>query len=180
MRFLVSHNRKYPDLELYAPIQSFYRVFMATTDVASYRTIMEDASRISAKPFHEAKEEWERMNEYDRSEPKGLYTALFTPALSKAARMVAHGDARHRTARVALAAACYRAEKGDLPRDLDALVPDYTPMVPRDPFDGKRMKYRKTDDGAVIYSIGPDGKDDNGARWDEDTRVGDVTFELKR
>ena len=42
------------------------------------------------------------------------------------------------------------------------------------------MKYHETDDGAVIYSIGPDGKDDNGIPWDKDARVGDVTFELKR
>jgi hypothetical protein len=180
MRHMLSHDKAYPDPDQFPLFQSFYRVFMATTDVASYRQIMEDASRISAKPYWEAKEEWKRVNDNDRSEPKGLLTAILMPALSKAARMVAHGDARHRTARVALAAACYRAEKGDLPKDLDALVPDYAPMVPRDPFDGKPMKYRKTDDGVVIYSIGPDGKDDSGAPWEKDARVGDVVFELQR
>ena len=92
----------------------------------------------------------------------------------------AGGDARLRTARLALAAARYRAEKGELPQNLDELVPDYIPILPRDPFDGKPMKYRITDDGAVIYSIGRDDQDDNGAPWDKDAQVGDITFELKQ
>jgi hypothetical protein len=95
---------------------------------------------------------------------------------------VATGDARHQTARLALAAERYRAEHGDLPENLDALTPNYIPILPRDPFDGQPMKYRVTDDRAVIYSIGPDDQDDSGAslETDDGKKVGDVTFNLKR
>jgi hypothetical protein len=35
--------------------------------------------------------------------------------------------------------------------------------VPTDPFDGQPMRYRRTADGIVIYAVGPDGVDNQGA-----------------
>jgi hypothetical protein len=163
-----------------SPLPSFYRMFMATTDVASYRNAMDEMLQIATQPYHEAKKEWAEFDKRFKSKPKGFITALLLPALSGVAEAGGRGDARHRTARLALAAARYRADNSDLPKNLDALVPDYIPILPRDPFDGKPMKYRATNDGAVIYSIGPDDKDDDGAPWDKDAKVGDITFELKR
>jgi hypothetical protein len=36
------------------------------------------------------------------------------------------------------------------------------PSVPADPFDGKPMRYRKLAKGYVVYSVGPDMKDEGG------------------
>jgi hypothetical protein len=155
-------------------------MFMAQDDVASYRTFIEEFSNIAAKPYHVAKPEWEVFDTRFKSEPKGIITSMLMPALWHVAGRGALGDARHRTARLALAAARYRAEKGELPKDLESLVPAYIPILPRDPFDGKPMKYHLTDDGAVIYSIGPHGEDENGAPWKNEEKAGDVTLELKR
>jgi len=45
-------------------------------------------------------------------------------------------------------------------------VPKYLPAVPDDPFDNGAMKYRQTDAGYTIYSVGPDGDDDGGKRME--------------
>ncbi len=152
---------------------SFFRLFMATSDVASFRNQTNTFSQITAKAYHEARKELEKFDSDFKSRPKGIVTALLMPALSRAVESAARADARHRTARLALAAASYRADHGNLPESLDALVPDYMAIIPRDPFDGKPMKYLVTDDGAIIYTIGSDGKT-------IDNRVGDRTFKLKR
>lgn len=162
------------------PMHSIYRMFMATDDVASYRKLMSRIAQNAAKPYCEAKQEWDDFETDFYSEPRGLFTSMFMPTMSLAAQAMAHGDARHRTARIALAAARYRAEQGTLPETLDELVPNYIPILPRDPFDGKPIRYRNTVDGALIYSIGPDGKDDHGTPWDKEAKAGDVAFELKR
>jgi hypothetical protein len=67
-----------------------------------------------------------------------------------------------RCAVVALAAERYRLAHGDWPRSLTDLVPAYLPAVPLDPFDGQPLRYRRTGTGAVIYSVGEDGRDDGG------------------
>ncbi|MEK6233463.1 MAG: hypothetical protein N2C14_02030 [Planctomycetales bacterium] len=63
---------------------------------------------------------------------------------------------------------------------MDELEPDYILILPRDPFNGKSMKYRVTDDSAVIYSMGPNEKDDAGAAFDAENNKGDVSFQLKQ
>lgn len=107
---------------------------------------------------------------------------LWPPILSNFAKKMAISDARHQAAWIALAAERFRfgEGKGDLPENLDALVPDYLATLPRDPFDGKPMKYHRINDGhARIYSVGPDGTDDKGfKRVGEDGEKGDVVFEL--
>jgi hypothetical protein len=67
-----------------------------------------------------------------------------------------------RCALVALAAERYRRAQGDWPRAPANLVPGYLPAVPLDPFDGAPLRYRRTDDGVVVYSVGEDGRDDGG------------------
>jgi hypothetical protein len=73
---------------------------------------------------------------------------------------------RHRVrlaaARAALAAECYRMDRGDWPLSLGALVPEYLDAVPIDHFDGRPLRLKRTDTGLVIYSIDRDGTDDGG------------------
>ena len=69
--------------------------------------------------------------------------------------------------RVAAALAVYRAEQGAYPKSLAALVPGIIPKLPVDIFNAKPLVYRRTDDGYLLYSLGPNGKDDGGSQ-DED------------
>lgn len=50
-----------------------------------------------------------------------------------------------------------------LPENLDALAPEFLRAVPRDPVDGKPLRYRANPDGAfLLYSVGKNGVDEGG------------------
>lgn len=54
---------------------------------------------------------------------------------------------------------------GAYPATLQALVPKYLTTIPSDPFAASGpIRYRRTKVGYVLYSVGPDGKDDRGAK----------------
>lgn len=58
--------------------------------------------------------------------------------------------------------ACHE-EQGSYPTSLATLVPKYLKAMPNDPFAASgRLRYRRTNIGYVLYSIGPDGHDDDG------------------
>jgi hypothetical protein len=59
-----------------------------------------------------------------------------------------------------IALRCWRARHGALPPTLDALVPEYLEAVPRDPYDGKPVRYSA--EKRIVYSVGNDGKDSGG------------------
>lgn len=69
-----------------------------------------------------------------------------------------------------LALESYKHDHGHYPDTLDELLPDYLPREPIDYADRKPLRYRRTDDRYVLYSIGADGRDDGGdttidVRW---------------
>jgi hypothetical protein len=76
-------------------------------------------------------------------------------------------DVRHlalmRATQAALAVERYRLTEGRLPQSLDDLVPVYIEAVPTDPCNGRPLKYRILQPGFVVYSIGDDLEDNNGA-----------------
>jgi hypothetical protein len=61
-----------------------------------------------------------------------------------------------------LAAERFRRYAGRWPEALTELVPTYLAAVPADPFDLEPLRYRRPDDGVVIYSVGPDSLDSGG------------------
>lgn len=55
-----------------------------------------------------------------------------------------------------------RAHDERLPATLEALVPQFVDAVPLDPFTHQPVRYRQRASGYVVYSVGPDLKDDGG------------------
>lgn len=91
---------------------------------------------------------------------------MYVPGLcerSDITRVGATGIAHLHTARVGLAILRFRQSIGKLPDTLTDLIPAYLDAVPKDPFDGNELRYKKRGDGFVIYSIGEDLSDDGGA-----------------
>lgn len=63
----------------------------------------------------------------------------------------------------AIALKRYQLKYGKYPQDLKSLAPEFVAVVPPDPIDGQPLRYRLNGDGTfLLYSIGPDGKDDGG------------------
>jgi len=70
-----------------------------------------------------------------------------------------------RGTQIFLAICAYRQEHGgQLPKTLEALVPTYLPELPADPFAlvGQTFRYRIEKDRWLIWSLGPNRKDDGG------------------
>jgi hypothetical protein len=86
------------------------------------------------------------------------------PAVEKVAGAERRTLAQLRCAAAALAAERYRLKHGRWPEALADLKGEFLRDVPTDPFDGKPLRYRRDGEGVVVYSVGPDGKDDGGDR----------------
>jgi hypothetical protein len=69
-----------------------------------------------------------------------------------------------RLTEIALALAACRADDNQYPEKLGALVPDYLKQLPEDPFGKGTFCYRREDEGYLLYSVGPNGKDETGPR----------------
>ncbi len=67
-----------------------------------------------------------------------------------------------RLVQTALAARNYYDGNHALPQTLAALVPEYLPAVPLDPFDGQPLRYNPA--RGLIYSVGTDLKDNGGSK----------------
>ena len=83
-----------------------------------------------------------------------MFAPIFTRALGKRDTAQAEVDLW----RLALALRKYQAARGQYPASLDQLGPP----VLQDPFSGKPYVYRREGEGFVVYSFGPDMKDDGG------------------
>jgi hypothetical protein len=92
------------------------------------------------------------------------------------ARNLNRTQAELRCTAAALAAERYRLAEKAWPDRLDALVPRYLDAVPTDPFDGKPLRWRRTDDGLVIYSVGPDRVDNGGKLFRQQTLEPEVNI----
>ena len=69
---------------------------------------------------------------------------------------------RFELTKLAFALAEYRARHGSYPAKLADLVPKYVAAVPQDIFSGGALHYTLQGDGYLLYSVGPNGKDDGG------------------
>jgi hypothetical protein len=79
-----------------------------------------------------------------------ILVPLFQTEFTSLARTEAHIHITH----LALALRLYRLEHGTYPDTLEALVPDYLPSLPPDPFAQEPFRYRREGKGFVVYSVG--------------------------
>ena len=82
------------------------------------------------------------------------------PELARSFEVIAETKALQRLLQAALALSLYRHEIGSYPVALADLVPRCLPEVPKDPFDGKPVRYRRKGKGFKLWSVGSNLKDD--------------------
>jgi hypothetical protein len=99
--------------------------------------------------------------------------------LDQSALRVAIIEAKIRQARIAVALERFRRARGDWPDTLAALVPDFIPELPRDPFSQAPMHYRREPEtGWRLWSVGKDLKDNDGftTPWLEASPSSDIVW----
>ena len=101
-----------------------------------------------------------------------VLAALLLPAHQKISHAHDRAEQTYRNLDVAFALAAYRADNGRYPAKLADLAPTYLPAVHDDLFSGKPLTYKPAEKGYLLYSVGPNGKDDEG-RWYDDDPPGD-------
>jgi len=101
----------------------------------------------------------ELKGEASRLDP---FSARSFSSFEKLAQASLRHQAWLRCAYVGLAVERYRQVHGRWPDTLAALVLEFIPELPVDPYNGSPLKYRRLADGVVIYSVGPDGQDNSG------------------
>lgn len=156
---------------------------LRSRDFSFYRQIMQDWIESSEIPFPEA---LEKSKEAGLRLTTGLqgpsrllrpFSGMLLPAMEKALAKEAASSALLRGAQTALAIERHRLRNhGQLPESLEALAPQLIASAPRDPFDGRPLRYKKLKKGYAVYSVGNNGKDDGAV-----TKGGlDVAFQVER
>jgi hypothetical protein len=103
-----------------------------------------------------------------------IYLGLSEPSTAKVASAIYRGKGRLRCAVAALAAENYRLKHGRWPDRPEQLVPEFLASWPMDPIDGQPLRWLPRPDGLLIYSIGPDGKDNEGDLGRDGSRREDI------
>lgn len=129
--------------------------------IPAYRNVLRQAQGMVEKPFYETREEREELAGESRS--GGLLMASAGPSLLPSMESLAKAQALRAAVAVAVAARRYHIEQGTYPENAEELVPRYMTALPKDPFDGHALRMKRAGDGLVIYSVGPDLRDDGGA-----------------
>ncbi len=94
--------------------------------------------------------------------PWNMMVKITAPALVRATEAFERQAAQAELARLALAINAFRRDTGTYPEALEQLAPRYLPELPRDPYSGDAFIYTKDESGFLLYSVGPNGTDDDG------------------
>ena len=107
-----------------------------------------------------------------------IITGLLVPAFKRVQKAKCRRELRVAAIRTLLALKTYKMEHGDLPPSLEALVPTYLDEVPRDPFDGKSLRYSREKN--ILYSVGEDLEDNGGSsNMDDRFMMPDPTYKIQ-
>ncbi len=88
--------------------------------------------------------------------------------------------ARLELLRLQLALHEYRLRRGRYPADLAALAPEILAVLPTDPFTGDPYRYRRRGGVYLLYSVGPNGLDENGKPFPKETSPRHISMPTRR
>jgi len=101
-------------------------------------------------------------------EPTDFLNRFLQPVFLYSELRDANSETQNGFLLVTLALHAYRLEHHHYPASLMELTPEYLEKLPEDPFIARdTFKYRVEGEGYVLYSVGPDGKDDGGRMIDD-------------
>jgi hypothetical protein len=101
-----------------------------------------------------------------------ILASMLVPSVRNAQDSADRAQQTYDNVILAFALARYQREHGYYPKDLAALAPKYLERIPQDLFSGQALIYRPNENGYLLYSVGVNGKDEDG-RGSEDDPPGD-------
>ena len=107
-----------------------------------------------------------------------MLIGLLMPAVEKVQAAADRSEQTQRNLQLAFALAIYQRENGKYPATLGELAPKYVAKVPDDLFTGKPLVYQSSEKGYLLYSLGPNGKDDAGRGPDDDPKGDDLSVRM--
>jgi hypothetical protein len=124
-------------------------------------------ARLPAAARHSLWESWQANIDRVKHSRTGFYTAtlplLLTPALASSSKAHSRYESELGAMAILLAAERHRRKTGDWPLSIGVIDPVILPSTPLDPFSGDPFHMERRDGQILIYSIGPNGKDERGA-----------------
>ena len=164
----------------FRPLLALYKaVGMADSDAIIYLDLMEEYMKLYQLPLHQRQEAAKAVEARFQSTSRvHVLFYVMMPALARITTIDTRNIAQLLTARVGLAIERYRLAAGKLPDTLNDLVPDYLDAVPKDPFDGNELRYKRLEPGFVVYSIGEDLIDDSGKEKPTGKKKKDETWDV--
>ncbi len=115
-----------------------------------------------------------------RRESVEIMVAYLVPNLGRASELYDKVIMQRRMAEVALALAACKGDIGRYPVILAVLKPHYLKKIPNDLFIEKPLHYKRTGEGYLLYSVGPDMKDDGGKGIGDGKGCDDIVVKTKR
>jgi hypothetical protein len=103
---------------------------------------------------------------------------LLLPAVRKVALAGDRTEQTHANLHVGFALAAYKRDHGSYPNKLEALAPKYLAEIPQDLFSGKALIYRPSEKGFLLYSVGINGRDEQGRSYDDDPPGDDLAVRI--
>lgn len=135
-------------------------------DELAYLALTDQAVRQAALPYRDLVRVLPSLADSEKAlqavTPPPVMTAVLAPAYERSAAARDKAIARLGLAQVALLLKAYRAEQGAYPQSLAELPGLNGKPLPTDPFSGKAFCYRPDGAGFIVYSWGPNLKDDGG------------------
>lgn len=136
------------------------------TDELVYLGIMDSFTRSAARPFRPEDSQQDEQTFASRVR----YCPLSWMVLPSLARVKMERDktvANRSLLQTAVALEVYRTEKGAYPETLALLRQEFPNVTSEDVFSGKELLYRLEREGFLLYSLGPDCRDDGGRPLDQ-------------
>ncbi len=140
------------------------------TELKNLKKKIDEADGIGKPPVGTPEEKGRKVGDY--------LLALITPAVRKVQFAADRVEQVQHNLHVAFALAAYVRDQGRYPAKLDELVPKYLPQVPGDVFSGEALIYKPTENDYLLYSVGPNGKDDGGLRREDDPASDDIPVRM--
>jgi len=167
------------------PITPFIELYialgLADVETMIYLDFIDEYIEVTKLPLHQRQKASDAL-ETKLASMSNIHVLLknHTPSLLRIIMIELRHIAGLRAARAGLAVERYRLATGKLPDKLLELIPVYLESVPKDPFDGNQLRYRKLETGFVVYSICEDMSDDGGREKTRESKNWDITFIVER